>query len=209
MIAFDPSQKMMGRMQVAAPQPAPVVKVATADAAKAEVSKADGGEEKESFFQHILDVINPLQHLPIIGTIYRAATGERLDAVEKIAGDALYGGLWGAVTAVADVAFEAITGKSVEDTVMAWFKSDSTPSRVASAKLSPSHIQVLQSLPSGELPDTGIAMADGPDTLEIAALTGALSSKGVDNDTANRALYAYRRSMAMGSPYTPVMSGLY
>ena len=201
MIAFDPSQKMMGRIQVAAP--APVVKVATADAAKAE-----SGEEKESFFQHILDVINPLQHLPIIGTIYRAATGERLDAVEKIAGDALYGGLWGAVTAVADVAFEAITGKSVEDTVMAWFKSDSTPSRVASAKLGPSHIQVLQSVPSGDLPklpDTETA----PDTLEIAALTGALSSKGVDGDTANRALYAYRRSMAMGTPYTPVMSGLY
>jgi hypothetical protein len=201
MIAFDPSQKMMGRIQVAAP--APVVKVATADAAKAE-----SGEEKESFFQHILDVINPLQHLPIIGTIYRAATGERLDAVEKIAGDALYGGLWGAVTAAADVAFEAITGKSVEDTVMAWFKSDSTPSRVASAKLSPSHIQVLQSVPSGDLPklpDTEIA----PDTLEIAALTGALSSKGVDGDTANRALYAYRRSIAMSAPYTPVMSGLY
>ena len=201
MIAFDPSQKMMGRIQVAAP--APVVKVATADAAKTE-----GGEEKESFFQHILDVINPLQHLPIIGTIYRAATGERLDAVEKIAGDALYGGLWGAVTAAADVAFEAITGKSVEDTVMAWFKSDSTPSRVASAKLSPSHIQVLQSVPSGDLPklpDTEMT----PDTLEIAALTGALSSKGVDGDTANRALYAYRRSIAMSAPYTPVMSGLY
>ena len=201
MIAFDPSQKMMGR--VAAPQPAPVVKVATGDAAKAE-----SGEKKESFFQHILDIVNPLQHLPIIGTIYRAATGERLDPVEKIGGSALYGGLWGAVTAVADVAFEAITGKSVEDTVMAWFKSDSTPSRVASAKLSPSDIQVLQSLPSGELPKLPDS-ADGPDTQEIAALTGALSSKGVDGDTANRALYAYRRSIAMSTPYTPVMSGLY
>ena len=201
MIAFDPSQKMMGR--VAAPAPVPVVKVATADAAKAE-----SGEKKESFFQHILDIVNPLQHLPIIGTIYRAATGERLDPVEKIGGSALYGGLWGAVTAVADVAFEAITGKSVEDTVMAWFKSDGTPSRVASAKLRPSDIQVLQSLPSGDLPklpDTESA----PDTLEIAALTGALSSKGVDGDTANRALYAYRRSIAMSTPYTPVMSGLY
>jgi hypothetical protein len=206
MIAFDPSQKMMGR--VAAPQPAPVVKVATADAAKADVSKAGGGEEKESFFQHVLDIINPLQHLPIIGTIYRAATGERLDPVEKIGGSALYGGLWGAVTAVADVAFEAITGKSVEDTVMAWFKSDSAPSRVASAKLSPSDIQVLQSVPSGDLPKLPDS-AHGPDSLEIAALTGALSSKGVDGDTANRALYAYRRSIAMSAPYTPVMSGLY
>jgi hypothetical protein len=38
------------------------------------------------------------------------------------------------------------------------------------------------------------AAAPGPD---IAALTSALSSKGVDNDTASRALYAYRRSMGM------------
>lgn len=204
MIAFDPSQKMMGRVQIAPPQPAPV---ARAEAAATDVAKADSGEKKESFFQHILDVINPLQHLPIIGTIYRAATGERLDPVEKIGGSALYGGLWGAVTAVADVAFEAITGKSVEDTVMAWFKSDAAPSRVA--KLSPSHIQVLQSLPSGEFPKLPEAEDDAPDTLEIAALTGALSSKGVDGDTASRALYAYRRSVAMATPYTPVMSGLY
>lgn len=206
MIAFDPSQKMMGRVQIAAPQPAPV---ARAEAETAHVAKAESGEKKESFFQHILDVINPLQHLPIIGTIYRAATGERLDPVEKIGGSALYGGLWGAVTAVADVAFEAITGKSVEDTVMAWFKSDSTPSRAATAKLSPSHIQVLQSVPSGEFPKLPGAEDGEPDTLEIAALTGALSNKGVDGDTASRALYAYRRSVAMNTPYTPVMSGLY
>lgn len=206
MFAFDPSQKMMGRIQIAAPAP-----VARVETAAADVAKTDSGEKKESFFQHILDVINPLQHLPIIGTIYRAATGERLDAVEKIAGDALYGGLWGAVTAVADVAFEAITGKSVEDTVMAWFKGGSTPRQVASAKLAPSHIQVLQSLPSGELPELsgGDAAGTKSDTMDIIALTGALSNKGVDGDTANRALYAYRRSVAMGTPYTPVMSGLY
>jgi hypothetical protein len=197
MIAFDPSQKMMGRIPVAQP--------AARESAATQVSKAESGEKKESFFQHILDVINPLQHLPIIGTIYRAATGERLDPVEKIAGDAIYGGLWGAVTAVADVAFEAITGKSVEDTVMAWFRSDNPPRQVA--KLSPSQIQVLQSMPSGELPE--LPQIDQPDTLEIAALTGALSSKGVDHDTANRALYAYRRSVAMRAPLTPVMSGLY
>ncbi len=67
-------------------------------------------------------MVNPLQHLPVIGTIYRAITGEHIGAVEKIAGDTLYGGLWGAVSSVADVAFEGITGKSAEDTVLGWFK---------------------------------------------------------------------------------------
>lgn len=43
-------------------------------------------------FRDILDVINPLQHLPIIGSIYRWMTGDRPGAAAKIAGDALYGG---------------------------------------------------------------------------------------------------------------------
>ena len=74
-------------------------------------------------------MINPLQHLPVVGTIYRAITGEHIGPIEKIAGDTLYGGLWGAVTAIADVAFEAVTGKSVEDTVLAWFKGDGNTAR--------------------------------------------------------------------------------
>src|SRR5215475_9963257 len=80
-------------------------------------------EQHSGFFHHLLDVINPLQHLPVIGTIYRAITGDHIGPVEKIAGDTLYGGLWGAVSSIADAAFEGITGKSVEDTVVSWFKS--------------------------------------------------------------------------------------
>ena len=44
-------------------------------------------------------------------------------------------------------------------------------------------------------------------TASIAALTSALSAKGVDGDTANRALYAYRRSMGMTAQ--PVLASAY
>ena len=90
--------------------------------------------QDEGFFHHLLDVINPLQHLPVIGTIYRAITGEHIGPIEKIAGDTLYGGMWGAVSSVADVAFEGITGKSFEDTALAWFKGDDK-TQVASTKV--------------------------------------------------------------------------
>ena len=76
-------------------------------------------------FHDFLSIINPLQHLPVIGTIYRAITGEHIGPVEKIAGDTLYGGLWGAVSSIADVALEQITGKSAEDTVLGWLKGSS------------------------------------------------------------------------------------
>ena len=143
--------------------------------------------------------MNPLQHLPVVGTIYRAATGEHIGPLEKIAGDALYGGLWGAATSIADVAFEQISGKSVEDTMLAWLKPDET------TKLAPRAIAANTALPSADMPALPQAVAsDIPDSRELLALTSALNLKGVDGDTAARALYAYRRT---ASP-VPVMARL-
>jgi hypothetical protein len=168
-------------------------------------------QQHEGFFHHLLDVVNPLQHLPIIGTIYRAITGERLDAVEKIAGDTLYGGLWGAVSSIADVAFEGLTGKSFEDTAIALFKSDDKV-RVASAKVAAPAIAADVSLPSSDLPSlpssSVVAANDLPNGFDVTALTNALSAKGVDSDTASRALYAYRRSMGMNAP-APVLASVH
>jgi hypothetical protein len=190
--------------------PAPA---ASAGAAPAAATAADGkpAKQSESFFHHILDVINPLQHLPVIGTIYRAITGEHIGTVEKIAGDALYGGLWGAVASVADVAFEAITGKSVEDTALAWLKDESKPNVAVARVVAPS-ITTDGSLPSSDLPDLPVlpattVAANLPNGPDIAALTGALSAKGVDSETAGRALYAYRRSMGMAAPQ-PVLASV-
>jgi len=182
-----------------------------AASASAPVSKADS----EGFFGHILDIINPLQHLPVVGTVYRAITGDHIGAFEKIAGDTLYGGLWGAVTSVADVAFEGLTGKSAEDTVLAFFKGDDAPNTmVASANITaPTIANDPRMMPSAQAPALPAAIASAaPPALpsavsgtDIAALTASLSAKGVDNDTANRALYAYRRSMGMAQQ-TPVLA---
>ena len=176
-----------------------VSEAVTVTANKGASSDAGKGED---FFHHILDVINPLQHLPVVGTIYRAMTGEHIGAIEKIAGDTLYGGLWGAVSSIADVAFEGITGKSFEDTAMSWIKGDGTTA-VASVKVGVRETALNMPALSADTPSlpfqdmsvaTAAPAAAGPD---IAALTSALSSKGVDNDTASRALYAYRRSMGV------------
>jgi hypothetical protein len=185
--------------------------VASSGAASAAAADGKPAEQGESFFHHVLDVINPLQHLPVIGTIYRAITGEHIGTVEKIAGDTLYGGLWGAVASVADVAFEAITGKSVEDTALAWFKDDDKANvAVASAQVTAPTITTDGSLPSSDLPalpSTASVAANFPNGPDITALTGALSAKGVDTETAGRALYAYRRSMGMAAPQ-PVLASV-
>ena len=162
----------------------------------------------ESFFHHVLDVINPLQHLPVIGTIYRAITGEHIGPVEKVMGDTLYGGVWGAASSVADLAFEGVTGKSVEDTVLGWFKHDSG-TQVASLKVAPRDNFPSVSLSSVDMPvlpgtQSAAAAPDGPG---LAAFSNALTARGVNGEMAQRALYAYQRSMGLAMPQ-PVLSAI-
>jgi len=166
--------------------------------------KSDSG----GFFHHLLDVINPLQHLPIIGTLYRAITGEHIGPVEKVMGDTLYGGLWGAASSVADLAFEGVTGKSLEDTVLGWFSHDSSP-RLASVKVTAPNISAATSLPSADFPvlPSLTSASVAPDGLELVSFGNALSSKGVNGEMAQRALYAYRRSMGM--PTQPLLSSVH
>lgn len=171
--------------------PAPAAESVTVTADKS-------GNQDEGFFHHLLDVVNPLQHLPVIGTIYRAITGEHIGPVEKIAGDTLYGGLWGGVSAAADVAFEGITGKDMEDTVMGWLGIGGN-SAVASQKVAAPNIAMAQLTPSADMPSLGddiqtaSASINGPD---VAALASSLSARGLDAATASRALDAYRRTIS-------------
>ena len=71
---------------------------------KAATSKSEGEGFLDTAFEDLLDIVNPLQHLPVVGTLYRDLTDDKIGTVAKVAGDALYGGLWGAVGAVADSA---------------------------------------------------------------------------------------------------------
>ncbi len=87
--------------------------------------KSSGVWEKESFsFWDIIDAINPLQHIPIISTIYRKITGDEMGYASRIAGDTLYGGVLGSmvtslVSAVANVFVDSNTGKDIGEHVMA------------------------------------------------------------------------------------------
>ncbi len=53
---------------------------------------------KSFSFHDVLDAINPLQHLPIIGTIYRHLTGDTIGNAARVVGDTLYGGPIGLAT---------------------------------------------------------------------------------------------------------------
>lgn len=64
-------------------------------------------------FDDLLDVVNPLQQLPVVSSVYREATGESISIPARLAGGFLFGGLPGLIGSAAMVAFEEITGDSV------------------------------------------------------------------------------------------------
>ena len=64
-------------------------------------------------FLDFLDIINPLQHIPVVSTIYRDLTGDTLDYGSRVAGGTLFGGPIGALASVVNVIFEETTGKDV------------------------------------------------------------------------------------------------
>ncbi|NWH08176.1 MAG: hypothetical protein HXY22_05950 [Alphaproteobacteria bacterium] len=82
-------------------------------AATAEVFGGDGFD-----FDDLLDVLNPLQHLPVIGTLYRAITGDEITDGARLIGGTLYGGPVGGLATAADLAFEDATGDTLGDTVL-------------------------------------------------------------------------------------------
>ena len=83
------------------------------------------GEDGFTFLD-FLDIINPLQHIPIVSTVYRSITGDTIDAAPRVAGGAVFGGIIGAAAGLVNVIFEETTGKDMGEHVVAFF-DDNAP----------------------------------------------------------------------------------
>jgi hypothetical protein len=166
---------------------------ALVDATKASAAKPDDSESMwHVSFDDVLDVVNPLQHLPIVGTVYRALTHDQIKTPEKIAGDTLYGGVMGLASSVADFGFEKLTGHNFGDTVMRLFTghySDDKPTAVASND--------KPATQAAATTDTAATIPVQTASANETALAQSLTKSGMDSEMAQRALYAYRRSMGV------------
>ncbi|GGF58945.1 hypothetical protein GCM10011332_10660 [Terasakiella brassicae] len=75
-------------------------------------------------FWDMLDVVNPLQHIPIVSTAYRAITGDELDPGARLAGGTLFGGPIGLAASAFNVILENNTGKDAGEHVLAMFQGE-------------------------------------------------------------------------------------
>ena len=99
-----------------------------ATAQKAEQDGESGGFASFLFgddgfdFGDIIDVINPLQHIPVVGALYRELTGDQMGNAARVVGGGLFGGIFGLAGAAIDAVVEGTTGSDTGEHVLALFE---------------------------------------------------------------------------------------
>lgn len=139
---------------------------------------ASNGSDKEfSFFGEdgftfldFVDMINPLQHIPVVATAYRNLTGDEIDPGSRLAGGTLFGGPIGLAASTFNVVLEHNTGKDMGDHVVAWFEGEEEPvdqkTMMAKNEHSPNVSSFAPIIPESEAD----AMAAGEASLRMAEL---------------------------------------
>ncbi len=72
----------------------------------------------------LLDIINPLQHLPGIAQLYREITGDEISGAAQVMGSALYGGPLGLVVGTANAAIREASGKDLGGQILATLRNE-------------------------------------------------------------------------------------
>ncbi len=73
-------------------------------------------EDDEFSFDDLVDLLNPLQHIPVVGSIYRSLTGDEIKPDVQVAGSVMFGVATGSIllsaaSGIASATIESQTGK--------------------------------------------------------------------------------------------------
>jgi hypothetical protein len=82
------------------------------------------GDNQEFGFWDFIDVINPLQHIPIVSTLYRELTGDEISAPARIMGGALFGGPLGFAASLGNAILEEAAGQDAGEIALAMVLDD-------------------------------------------------------------------------------------
>lgn len=81
-------------------------------------------EDGDFSLADLIDVVNPLQHIPIVSTIYRELTGDRIGHAARLAGGVLFMGPFGGLSALANIVLVEASGKDIGDHALALLKDE-------------------------------------------------------------------------------------
>ena len=88
-------------------------------------------------FKDVLDTINPLQHIPIVSSIYQSLTGDVASPASQLAGGTLLGGPLGFVSSLFNVIFEQQTGHTVSGALYAAVTGDDSTQTASADSATP------------------------------------------------------------------------
>ncbi len=69
--------------------------------------------EKPFGFGDLIDIINPLHHIPVVNSLYRQFSGDTIRGPGQILGGALFGGPFGAASSMINILIEHDTGNDL------------------------------------------------------------------------------------------------
>lgn len=128
--------------------PVPVAKPAVA---VPDAGNPHGGTETLGF-KDLVDVLNPLQHIPVVSEIYRAISGDRISESARYCGNALYGLALGG-----PIGFSVMTGYSIASTAIGEVGGQSG----ADPQMAAGRIPVRK--PKGEVVQPAVAVSGSED----------------------------------------------
>jgi hypothetical protein len=114
-------------------------------------------------FKDLLDIVNPLQHLPIIGSVYRYLTGDEPSGGARIVGDTIYGGPIGFGVGVVSTLLTDSDGRDLGEKALAAVFGPSSAEATAVAKGNAQPVSNT-SQTALALPQSAIATATRPPT---------------------------------------------
>jgi hypothetical protein len=77
-------------------------------------TSAENPDKEDSFgFGDLIDMVNPLHHIPLVGYAYRSITGDQIKPIGQIIGGAVFGGAAGAAVGLVNTVIQEETGKDV------------------------------------------------------------------------------------------------
>ena len=89
----------------------------------------DTQQTKNDFdFEDILDILNPLHHIPVVSKVYKEQTDDEISDNSKAVGDVFYGvltgGVLGVLGAIGNAVLRQETGKDVSGHLLAFTDDD-------------------------------------------------------------------------------------
>ena len=112
-------------MSVDSIQQAAIKQVQQPSQTSAQEDNSDSVWGEDGFtFADLLDIINPLQHIPVVSTIYQKITGDELGDAPRVIGGALFGGVSGLVSSSVDTIVRRESGSTISEHFMNSFDEE-------------------------------------------------------------------------------------